>query len=324
MPSQKTAPKKNTRRPDCFIIMPIGAPDGYSTGHFERILEDLLIPACTKAGFTPVRADQVRQTNLIHLDVLKRLLESPMAICDLSSRNPNVLFELGLRQAFDKPVVLVREVGTPDIFDIAPLRYTEYRRERVFHEVVEDQGRIAAAVKATAVAHAGGDGVNSVVKLLGLDRAVGPRTPRSPTQRLLEVVRSEMAAFRDELRSKSLVILDQPASVTATRDGRSGRPDLDRLALSGFQAIVDEFAETKSAMLAGKPVTPEVLWQGLADFRIKLAKRRKNSDRVEPWLAEAGWILGELENKLRAVMDTPSRTATKAPRRRTKSKNPRT
>ena len=65
--------------------------------------------ASDTAGFKSVRADEVRQTNLIHLDVLQKLIESPMAICDLSSRNPNVLFELGLRQAFDKPVVLVQE-----------------------------------------------------------------------------------------------------------------------------------------------------------------------------------------------------------------------
>ena len=41
-----------------------------------------------------------------------------------------------LRQAFDKPTVLVQEVGTEKIFDIAPLRYTEYRRELKYREVL--------------------------------------------------------------------------------------------------------------------------------------------------------------------------------------------
>jgi len=79
-----------------------------------------------------------------------------MAICDLSAGNPNVLFELALRQAFDKPVALVQEVGTPQIFDISPLRYTEYRKERVYHEVLEDQKAVATAVKETFESHSKG------------------------------------------------------------------------------------------------------------------------------------------------------------------------
>ncbi|MGN6898239.1 hypothetical protein ACTHT1_12455, partial [Neisseria sp. P0015.S002] len=79
-------------------------------------------PACEKSGFRACRADDVKATNLIQLDILKKLIEAPIAICDLSTRNPNVLFELGIRQAFDKPVVLIQEIGTPPIFDITGLR----------------------------------------------------------------------------------------------------------------------------------------------------------------------------------------------------------
>src|ERR1044072_1504133 len=95
---------ETSEKPDCFVIMPITDPDSYVKGHFQHVFDDIFSPACEKAGYRPLRADQVRQTNLIHLDVLQKLIHSPMALCDLSSRNPNVLFELGLRQAFDKPV----------------------------------------------------------------------------------------------------------------------------------------------------------------------------------------------------------------------------
>lgn len=77
---------------DCFIIMPIADCDGYDKGHFSKVYEDIFKPACISANFRPVRADEVKQTNLIHLDILQKLIDSPMAICDLSSRNPNVLF----------------------------------------------------------------------------------------------------------------------------------------------------------------------------------------------------------------------------------------
>jgi len=82
--------------PSCLAIMPISDPEGYEKGHFRDVYEDLIKPACEEAGFQAIRGDEVKETNLIHLDILKKLLEAPMAICDLSSRNPNVLFELGI------------------------------------------------------------------------------------------------------------------------------------------------------------------------------------------------------------------------------------
>ncbi|MGN6553457.1 MAG: hypothetical protein ACTHLW_07020, partial [Verrucomicrobiota bacterium] len=186
-------------KPECFIIMPIGDPDGYSKGHFQHVHEDLVAPACNMAGYTPVRADEVKQTNLIHLDVLQKLIDSPMAICDLSSRNPNVLFELGLRQAFDKPVVLIQEIGTPKIFDIAPLRYTEYRKERVYHEVLEDQKSISQAICATRDAKK--ESINSIVKLLSITKpATLPEVAETNKDPALQVIRAELSELRLELR----------------------------------------------------------------------------------------------------------------------------
>lgn len=186
---------------DCFVVMPITDPDGYDKGHFSQVYEDIFKPACIKSGFTPVRADDVKQTNLIHLDILQKLIDSPMAICDLSSRNPNVLFELGLRQAFDKPTVLVQEVGTQKIFDIAPLRYSEYRKELKYREVLEDQDILAAAINATRDATSKGDGVNSIVSILSLSRPASlKQVAQSESSGLLQIVRAEMSELRSDFR----------------------------------------------------------------------------------------------------------------------------
>lgn len=186
---------------ECFIIMPIADCDGYEKGHFSKVYEDIFKPACLGASFKPVRADEVKQTNLIHLDILQKLIDSPMAICDLSSRNPNVLFELGLRQAFDKPTVLVQEIGTPKIFDIAPLRYTEYRKELKYREVLEDQESLSEVILATKEATDRGEGVNSIVNILSL---AGPATLKEvsdqDSSKLLQLVRAEMSEMRNDFR----------------------------------------------------------------------------------------------------------------------------
>ena len=189
---------------ECFVIMPIRDPDSYESGHFSKVYEDIFRPAILQAGYTAIRADDILQTNLIHLDILQRLLESPMAICDLSSRNPNVLFELGLRQAFDKPTVLIQEKGTPDIFDVSVLRITDYHRELKYREVLDDQDRICEAIKATDVATKNGDGVNSLVKLLELSKAafLNPESLNDPNQ-LFQIINSEIKSLKNEIRSIS-------------------------------------------------------------------------------------------------------------------------
>lgn len=160
--------EKKTPEKECFVIMPISDGEEYEKGHFRAVFEDIIKPAVVSAGFTPQRADDVQQTNMIHLDILQRLLDAPICICDLSSRNPNVLFELGIRQAFDKPVVLIQETGTPKIFDISMLRIVEYSKEMKYRDVIEIQQSLTEAIVSTLSAESDAANVNSIIKLLSI------------------------------------------------------------------------------------------------------------------------------------------------------------
>lgn len=179
---------------DCFVIMPIADCEGYEEGHFGHVYDDIIKPAIEKTEFRAIRADEVKETNLIHLDILKKLIDAPIAVCDLSTRNPNVLFELGIRQAFDKPVVLIQEKGTQKIFDIAPLRYLEYSKDMKYHEVLESQKKLQEAIEATKAAEGDSGNVNSIVKLMALSAPANiPNLDSSNKEVLaLDVMRSQM------------------------------------------------------------------------------------------------------------------------------------
>ena len=119
----------------CFVIMPISDAEGYSIGHFNRVYQYLLRPAIEKAGFEAIRADEIEETNFIVLDIVQHLLSAEMCICDLSSKNPNVLYELGIRQAFNLPVCLIKDDLTSRIFDIQGFRDCEYSSSLRIDEV---------------------------------------------------------------------------------------------------------------------------------------------------------------------------------------------
>ena len=183
---------------NCFVIMPIADCDGYEKGHFAHVYNDIIKPAIEKTEFTAIRADEVKETNLIHLDILRKLIDAPIAVCDLSTRNPNVLFELGIRQAFDRPVVLIQEKGTPKIFDIAPLRYLEYSKEMKYHEVIESQKNLQEAIEATKGVENDAGNINSIVKLMALSSpAIIPNLDKSNKEVIaLDYLQSQMTDLR--------------------------------------------------------------------------------------------------------------------------------
>ena len=78
----------STSQKTCFIIMPFSDMEGYESGHFSRVYEHLIRPACVTAGVEPVRGDEVKGTNYIAIDILQRILKSDIVICDLSVLTP--------------------------------------------------------------------------------------------------------------------------------------------------------------------------------------------------------------------------------------------
>lgn len=156
----------------CFIIMPISDQDGYDKGHFHRVYNHLIKPACQKAGFIPIRADEENKTNYIVIDIIRKIIEADIVLCDLSAKNPNVLYELGLRQAFNKKSVLIKDNKTNRIFDIQGLRTIDYDENLRIDEV---EAAINAVAKSIIETHeSNSEEINSLIQLLSIRPAIIP------------------------------------------------------------------------------------------------------------------------------------------------------
>lgn len=222
----------------CFVIMPIADCEGYEKGHFAHVYNDIIKPAIEKTEFVAIRADEVKETNLIHLDILKKLIDAPIAVCDLSTRNPNVLFELGIRQAFDKPVVLIQEKGTPKIFDIAPLRYLEYSKEMKYHEVLESQKNLQEAIEATKGVENDAGNINSIVKLMALSSsAVIPNLDKSNKEVMaLDFLQAQMTDLK--------VMMEM-----VMQDGRKANAKRNSIAAIEYERIVNKLEKLNEGKL---------------------------------------------------------------------------
>ena len=99
----------------CLVIMPNADLSGYSEGHFSRVYEYVIAPACRSASFTPERVNDSLAFSGDLLDAYKALVESEMVVCDFSGQNQNVGYGFALRKVLNLPVVLVKDLKTPSI-----------------------------------------------------------------------------------------------------------------------------------------------------------------------------------------------------------------
>jgi nucleoside 2-deoxyribosyltransferase len=123
--SSSKGPKKGLKR--IFVAIPFSEknPDR-PLGFFKEVLQSLITPAVEKAGFEAYTAN-IKGSDIIHSTIINELLNADLVVADLTDHNPNVLFELGMRMALDKPVVIIKAKGTGSIFDVDNMmRYFEY------------------------------------------------------------------------------------------------------------------------------------------------------------------------------------------------------
>ncbi len=112
----------------CGIVMPISHCDGLGPEHWVDVLS-IIRSAAESVGFNARLVSDTDGSNLIHKEILHNIYHDDIVICDVSGRNPNVFFELGIRMATRKPTVIVKDRDTAYPFDTGPNRYVEYPRD---------------------------------------------------------------------------------------------------------------------------------------------------------------------------------------------------
>ena len=192
---KKVMEQSQQQSKSCFVIMPISDAEGYDSGHFDRVFTHIIKPACEKAGFVANRSDKSNKANFIVVDILRQIINSDMAICDLSSRNSNVFFELGLRQAFNLKTVLIKDKKTPRSFDISGLRCIDYDDNLRVDNVQSIVEIIAKALKDTQECK--DEEVNSLIQLLAVDEAKLPEKVKLSDD--TGIILSEIKRLREDV-----------------------------------------------------------------------------------------------------------------------------
>jgi len=91
----------------------------------SRIWQRCLRPNITAAGFEPVRADDLYGHDVME-DIWSMILSAEVVVADITGRNANVFYELGIAHTLGKPVILITQTTEDIPFDLNRYRHVIY------------------------------------------------------------------------------------------------------------------------------------------------------------------------------------------------------
>lgn len=103
----------------CFVIMPFN-------DNMNRIYGEVIAKAILDCGMIPIRADQIFDTKPIIISVMQKINEAEAVIADVTGRNPNVFYELGITHVQKENVILLAQNIEDVPFDLRHFRFIIY------------------------------------------------------------------------------------------------------------------------------------------------------------------------------------------------------
>jgi hypothetical protein len=103
----------------CFAMMPF-------TVEFQQVYQLAIKPAVEKAGLTSIKADEMLSVGAIAEQIRSAIQQSRLCVADITTTNPNVLYEIGIAHTIGKPTILLAQKGERLSFDIGHHRILFY------------------------------------------------------------------------------------------------------------------------------------------------------------------------------------------------------
>jgi hypothetical protein len=110
----------------CFIITPISSEGSVIRIKAYSLIDTVIRPILTEMGFTVIDPLEIASPGSITNQIINELINSDLVIANLTGLNPNVMYELAVRHAANKPIVTLAEQDTVIPFDILAERTLKY------------------------------------------------------------------------------------------------------------------------------------------------------------------------------------------------------
>ena len=176
-----------------FVIMQIGAKDSIERKRADEIFTYVVEPALDEWGVNAYRADLDYSPGAITPKMLSELLDARLVLADLTGRNPNVFYELGVAHSFTRPLISIADSTKSLPFDTKDERVIEigdYQASGLLYSQVEKAK--ASLRESLKVVLADGYIPPSPLRELAANRSVDQLAPTNP-------IAAELAQMRESI-----------------------------------------------------------------------------------------------------------------------------
>lgn len=222
---------KNQKR-RCFFITPIGGSDSPVRRSTDGLIAAVLRPLCDELELDFYVAHEIAAPGSITTQVIQHLVEDELVVANLTTLNPNVMYELAVRHAKRLPVVIIAEEGTVLPFDVSDQRTLFFRNDMA--GVEELSSSLGLAIEAALADTNPDNPIYRAVKHIAIQESASESDTTKFLARKLESIEEQLS----QIVARSHILPDTVA-LTGKSKGYS-------LKISGGGANVQQFLKDVS------------------------------------------------------------------------------
>ena len=189
--------------------MPIAAIDNCTASHWDAV-RLIIKEALEDTEYEASLVSDSNEIGIIQKRIVQNIFSNEMIICDVSAKNPNVMFELGMRLAFDKPVLIIKDDFTNYSFDTGVIEHLNYPRDLNYHSIQQFKASLKVKLIAT---HKGTTEPGYSSFLASFSTVTASKLPEKEVGSM-DYILEAMSEMREEIRS-----LAQPRIPMAPKNG---------------------------------------------------------------------------------------------------------
>jgi hypothetical protein len=103
----------------CFVLMPFKS-------EMKEVYDEVYVPVCKKNDIKCWRVDEISRPGSITRDIVEGILDADIIIADLTEKNANVFYELGIAHSAGNKTIMTAQSRDDVPFDIASYRVIFY------------------------------------------------------------------------------------------------------------------------------------------------------------------------------------------------------
>ncbi len=239
---------------EAFVVMQVGDKGTPERERADEIYNYVVTPVLKELGIRAYRADLDPTPGQITPQMLRRLLDAQVVLADLTGRNPNVFYELGVAHSFARPIIALADNAKSLPFDTQDERVIELGEYREVLSVAQAEEAKSGLRKALEIVLKPDYRPASPLAEAAANRSLDELAPENPVAAELAAIREALEEVRKNVKPRAVTPPSTRAQISSMRslieslvtEGRISEEELSAMVNDSTPQAFDDWVEARS------------------------------------------------------------------------------